>query len=52
MNRLHELAVRTVLSNLHGIPTDCPNCEKCGWLGDAYAYVNGIKLDVKKYAAI
>ncbi|HWR99951.1 MAG TPA: family 78 glycoside hydrolase catalytic domain, partial [Prolixibacteraceae bacterium] len=39
VNKLHELALRTVLSNLHGIPTDCPDREKCGWLGDSHAYV-------------
>ncbi|MDD3061883.1 MAG: family 78 glycoside hydrolase catalytic domain [Massilibacteroides sp.] len=38
INQLHELAVRTVKSNLHGIPTDCPIREKCGWLGDVHAY--------------
>ena len=39
INKLHELAIRTVKSNLHGIPTDCPIREKCGWLGDVQAYV-------------
>lgn len=39
INKLHELALRTVKSNLHGIPTDCPIREKCGWLGDVHAYV-------------
>lgn len=39
INRLHEMALRTVKSNLHGIPTDCPIREKCGWLGDVHAYV-------------
>jgi alpha-L-rhamnosidase len=37
INKLHELAVRTALSNLQGIPSDCPHREKCGWLGDAHA---------------
>ena len=36
LNRLHELALRTFLSNIHGIPTDCPHRERCGWLGDAH----------------
>ena len=36
INRLHELAVRTLLSNIHGLPTDCPHRERCGWLGDAH----------------
>jgi alpha-L-rhamnosidase len=37
INRLHQMAIRTMLSNLHSIPTDCPTREKCGWLGDAHA---------------
>lgn len=37
INKLHELAVRTMLSNTHGLPTDCPHRERCGWLGDAHA---------------
>ena len=45
INCLHELAVRTVLSNLHGIPTDCPDREKCGWLGDTHAYVKMANLN-------
>lgn len=36
INRMHEMAVRTFLSNIHGIPTDCPHRERCGWLGDAH----------------
>lgn len=35
-NQLHQMAWWTVVSNLHSIPTDCPNREKCGWLGDAF----------------
>ena len=37
INRLHEMAVRTMLANIHGLPTDCPHRERCGWLGDAHA---------------
>lgn len=37
INKLHELAVRTMLANIHGLPTDCPHRERCGWLGDAHA---------------
>jgi len=47
INKLHELAMRTVLSNLHGIPTDCPNREKCGWLGDVHAYVKMANLNLQ-----
>lgn len=34
-NVLHENASRTILNNLHGIPTDTPAFEKNGWMGDA-----------------
>ena len=37
INRLHEMAIRTMLGNIHGLPTDCPHRERCGWLGDAHA---------------
>ena len=47
INKLHELAVRTVLSNLHGIPTDCPNREKCGWLGDTHTYAKMANLNLQ-----
>lgn len=35
-NKMHEMAVQTMMSNIHGIPEDCPHREKCGWLGDAW----------------
>jgi alpha-L-rhamnosidase len=34
INRLQEVIRRTYLNNLHGIPTDCPQREKMGWLDD------------------
>jgi alpha-L-rhamnosidase len=36
INKLHRTALWTELSNMHGIPTDCPHRERCGWLGDAF----------------
>lgn len=36
INKLHELAVWTIKSNMVGIPTDCPHRERCGWTGDAH----------------
>lgn len=36
INRLHQTALWTEISNLYSIPTDCPHREKCGWLGDAF----------------
>lgn len=51
INRLHELAIRTMLSNTHGIPTDCPHREKCGWLGDAHAVApfESIHFDLNQF---
>lgn len=36
LNRIHEATCHTYLSNLHSIPTDCPQREKNGWTADAY----------------
>jgi len=35
VNRLHTICRRSLTSNLHSIPTDCPHREKNGWMGDA-----------------
>ncbi len=35
INKIQEAALWTELTNLHGLPTDCPHRERCGWLGDA-----------------
>ena len=34
LNLLQQVFVRTYLNNLHGLPTDCPQREKMGWLND------------------
>ncbi|MDR2037605.1 MAG: glycoside hydrolase family 78 protein [Bacteroidales bacterium] len=49
INRLHELAVRTMLANTHSIPTDCPHRERCGWLGDAHAVAPFENLNFNMY---
>ncbi len=36
VNRIQEVIVRTQLTNIHGLPTDCPHREKIGWTGDGY----------------
>jgi alpha-L-rhamnosidase len=36
LNDVHAMVVRTYLNNLHGLPTDCPQREKLGWLCDGY----------------
>ena len=38
INTLHELAQRTFLNSFVGLPVDCNQREKCGWLGDTHAY--------------
>lgn len=35
LNRLHTICRKSMESNLHSIPTDCPHREKNGWMGDA-----------------
>lgn len=42
INKLHHLADWTIKSNLHSIPTDCPHREKCGWTGDAHAFIHSL----------
>ncbi|MGL4227506.1 MAG: family 78 glycoside hydrolase catalytic domain [Tannerellaceae bacterium] len=51
LNKIWEATNRSYLSNLHGIPTDCPQREKNGWTADAHVSVDlallnydGIKL--------
>lgn len=36
LSRIFEMAAWTLRSNLHGIVSDCPTRERCGWLGDAH----------------
>ncbi len=35
LNAIQALIIRTQRSNLHSIPTDCPQREKRGWMADA-----------------
>ena len=37
-NGLHQAMRRSILSNLHSIPTDTPMYEKNGWTADAHLY--------------
>lgn len=36
LNKIYECTEWSYLSNLYGIPTDCPHREKNGWTGDAH----------------
>jgi alpha-L-rhamnosidase len=39
LNQLYQNINRSHVSNMHGIPTDCPQRdERCGWMGDAYIF--------------
>lgn len=36
INKIHEICKTSYLSNLFGIPTDCPTREKNGWMADGF----------------
>lgn len=36
LNRIYEAGMWTYLSNLHSVPTDCPQREKNGWTADGH----------------
>lgn len=36
LNKIQQASLQAFLSNLQGIPTDCPHREKNGWTGDAH----------------
>lgn len=38
LNALHRVARQTFLNGFVGLPVDCNQREKCGWLGDTHAY--------------
>jgi len=39
LNQLYRNINRSQISNMHGIPTDCPQRdERCGWMGDAFIF--------------
>lgn len=39
LNQLYRNINRSHISNMHGVPTDCPQRdERCGWMGDAFIF--------------
>ena len=36
LNKIWDASMNAYLSNLHSIPTDCPQREKNGWTADAH----------------
>ncbi len=37
LNRIYRTSLWTIADNMHSVMEDCPQREKCGWLGDAQA---------------
>ncbi len=56
INRLHDMARWTMISNIHSQLTDCPHRERCGWTGDVHAAATSLMYQfnarqfLKKYA--
>ncbi len=46
LNAIHRICTKSMISNLHSIPTDCPHREKNGWMGDA---TTGIEFGMANY---
>ena len=46
VNAIDDLCRKSLIFNLHSIPTDCPHREKNGWLGDA---VTGMEFGMANY---
>lgn len=40
LNKIWEATMQAYRSNLHGIPTDCPQREKNGWTADAHIAID------------
>ncbi|MDX9747609.1 MAG: family 78 glycoside hydrolase catalytic domain [Paludibacter sp.] len=40
LTKIYEATMRAYKSNLHSIPTDCPQREKNGWTADAYISID------------
>ena len=39
LNQLYKNINRSHVSNMHGVPTDCPQRdERCGWMGDVFIF--------------
>lgn len=36
INKIHRAALRSILTNYHSVPTDCPHREQNGWTADAH----------------
>ena len=45
LNRIHHMVRYSQMSNLMSIPTDCPQRERRGWMGDAQVSSNEAMLN-------
>lgn len=45
LNRIHELIVQAIRSNLQNVLTDCPHREKLGWLEQAHLMAAGLSYN-------
>jgi alpha-L-rhamnosidase len=46
LNAIHRICKKSMIFNLHSIPTDCPHREKNGWMGDA---ITGMEYGMANY---
>ena len=46
LNQLYKNINRSHISNMHGVPTDCPQRdERCGWMGDVFIFAQTSMLN-------
>ncbi|MCR4692949.1 MAG: family 78 glycoside hydrolase catalytic domain, partial [Firmicutes bacterium] len=50
LQKIHNCTVNSIMTNFHGIPTDCPHREQNGWTGDAQLSSEAalMNLDIKE----
>lgn len=53
LNKLHDNIVRSLLSNMHSVESDCPTRERVGWTGDSQATAEtaAMNLDMRGFWA-
>jgi alpha-L-rhamnosidase len=51
LNKLQENIVRSLLSNMHSVESDCPTRERVGWTGDSQATAEtaAMALDMRSF---
>lgn len=51
INKIHKAAANSIITNYHGLPTDCPHREQNGWTGDALMSNDAAMLNFDMYDA-